>query len=39
VPWRRETRHQIREKSKTFNLYVIIIVLSVILAILVFSGL
>lgn len=30
---------QIREKSKTFNLYVIILVLSIILAILVFSGL
>eukprot|EP00903_Cladosiphon_okamuranus_P013758 g12807.t1 len=36
-----EARHaqKIREKSKTFNLYVIIIVLSIILAILVFSGL
>lgn len=32
-------RVQIREKSKTFNLYVIIVVLSVILAVLVFSGL
>ncbi|CAM9742882.1 unnamed protein product [Ectocarpus sp. 6 AP-2014] len=36
-----EARHaeKIREKSKTFNLYVIILVLSIILAILVFSGL
>ncbi|CAN0377423.1 unnamed protein product [Pylaiella littoralis] len=36
-----EARHaqKIREKSKTFNLYVIIVVLSVILAVLVFSGL
>ncbi|CAN0366968.1 unnamed protein product [Ectocarpus sp. 12 AP-2014] len=38
---RTEARHaeKIREKSKTFNLYVIILVLSIILAILVFSGL